>query len=535
MKQIKGKIVDIFKKEIYTGTITIKNGKIFKIIKCSDIKDCDKSAPYIMPGFIDSHVHIESSMLTPSAFGKIAATHGTIAIVSDPHEIANVAGINGITYMLNESKKSPVKIYFTIPSCVPATSFESCNAPITAEEVEKLFASGNFVGLSEMMNYVGVINGDRECIAKIHAAQHHHKPVDGHIPDLSGKELQKYISAGISTDHETYKLVNGLEKINAGMMLQLREGSSAKNFEELLPLLKKHPDKIMFCSDDLKCSDLMHGHINLIVAKAISLGYDLFDVLRAATLNPSQHYNLNIGMLQEGDSADFIVCSNLTDFIPDMVFITGERVDNIKEEPVAPFYNTIFSSPLTPSTIETKEAETTCAHIIEIVNNQLITKNITGIPEKDSAIQKLIVLNRYSPNSSPAKGFIKGFGLHKGAIAMSISHDSHNLIATGSSDDLICKAINEVIKAGGGICAVTERRTAVLPLQIAGLMSSLPINEVIDKYDDINLIIKDMGCKLSSPLITLSFMALPVIPELRLTCNGLFDVKNFKLIPLPAE
>ncbi|MGQ9819592.1 MAG: adenine deaminase [Candidatus Kapaibacteriales bacterium] len=530
---VSGNLVDIFNNVIYPSTIYVENGVISFIQK-------DKASNhnyYIIPPFIDSHIHIESSMLPPSEFARQAVRFGTVATVSDPHEIANVLGIKGIFFMLEDGAKTGFKFYFGAPSCVPATSFETSGARITPNEIDYLFKTGKIKYLSEMMNFPGVINEETDVIKKLEIAKFYNLPIDGHSPGLRGKDLIKYISTGISTDHEAFSYDEAKEKIQNGMKILIREGSAAKNFDSLSPLLSEFPEMIMFCSDDLHPTDFEKGHINLLVQKAISLGFDLFSVLRAVSFNPVKHYGLDVGLLRVGDDADFIIVDDLKNFNIIETYIGGKLVAK-NGESLLPQSNTtaINNFNIEPIDIESYKLEPKGKYIqvIEAIDGELITRklltdaliidnNVVSNVEKD--VLKLAVVNRYA-KTRPQIGFIKNFGLKNSAIATSIAHDSHNIIAVGTSDDLISKAINLIIQNKGGISFISENQQEILPLPIAGLMSNLTISEISSKYERLEKLAKLNGSSLKSPFMTLSFMSLLVIPSLKLSDKGLFDVEK---------
>lgn len=538
MKIVSGNIVDIINKRIFKGALHIKHGKIAKITQGPVTED-----QYILPGLIDAHIHIESSMLAPSEFARLAVVHGTVATVSDPHEIANVLGTKGIQFMIQNGKQVPFKFYFGASSCVPATSFETSGANLGVEELDRLLQSNDIKYLSEMMNFPGVLFNDAEVMAKIDLAKKYHKPVDGHAPGLMGDDAKKYIEAGITTDHECFTLEEALNKVKYGMKIQIREGSAAKNFDALIPLIETHPDMIMFCSDDRHPNDLVSEHINGHVKRAIRNGYDLFDILRAATLNPVRHYDLDVGLLQEGDDADFILVNNLKDFIIEATFIKGKKVSEQGKTliPGIDFtvHNVFNIDRISPADLQIK-AEGTQLNVIQALDGQLITKNIPvrisvengnvqSMPEHD--ILKMVVLNRYR-EASPAIGFVNGFGLKQGAIASSIAHDSHNIIATGTSDDLIARAINLLVDSKGGVALSDGEEDMHIPLPLAGLMAQDDGYKVASMYESIDHRAKQLGSTLRAPFMTLSFMALLVIPELKLSDEGLFDGKKFAFTPL---
>ncbi len=535
---ISGHIVDVVHERIFSGTIEVENGLI-KSIKEEDVN----TNQYIIPGFIDAHIHIESSMLIPSEFARLAVVHGTVATVSDPHEIANVLGIDGVNFMIENGKKVPFKFFFGAPSCVPATSFETSGASLGPEEVEDMLKNDAVKYLSEMMNYPGVLYDNKEVMNKLNAAKKFHKPIDGHAPGLKGADAKKYIGAGISTDHECFTLEEALEKIKYGMKIQIREGSAAKNFNALIPLIDQYPDKIMLCSDDKHPDDLVEGHMNQIVKRAIALGHDPMKVLKVCTYNPIKHYNLEVGLLQVGDPADFVIADNLTDLNIIETYIDGTLVakegksllNSIKENCPNKFNAEI----LEPGKIAV-QAKGEKIRVQKAIETQLITEELIVKPKiKNGFIQcdikndilKIVVMNRYQ-KSDPAVGFVTGFGFKKGAIASTVAHDSHNIIAVGTNDDEIVKAINRLIESKGGIVLVENDHVIHLPLPVGGIMSNINGYEVAENYKRINLAAKKLGTPLYAPFMTLSFMALLVIPELKISDKGLFDGKRFAFVPL---
>jgi adenine deaminase len=528
---------------MYPAEITISNGKIAEIRKTGN--EIDPSLQYILPGFIDSHVHIESSMLVPSEFARLAVLHGTVATVSDPHEIANVCGMKGIEFMINNAKKVLLKFYFGAPSCVPATAFETAGATINADDISSLFDNHDIRYLSEMMNYPGAIAGDPEILARIKAATSRELPVDGHAPGLRGDALQSYIDRGISTDHESFTYEEGLEKLQKGMRLLIREGSAAKNFDALIPLLHEYPGQIMFCSDDKHPDNLIEGHINQLVTRALANKISLFKVLRAACVNPVLHYRLDVGLLRIGDAADFIIVDHPAHFELIETWINGICVarhhqalfTTAKEQPINIFNTSPVSSHDLRASVLTHVIDGMIP-VINAIDGQLVTKRIDIVANDKfesivsdivNDILKIVVVNRYL-NAPPAVAFVKGFGLRSGAIASSVAHDSHNIIATGSDDELIARAINLIIAERGGICCVTENEDKVLPLPVAGLMSIESGEKVADEYTTIDKLSKSCGSTLNAPFMTLSFMALLVIPELKLSDRGLFDGTRFRFL-----
>ena len=536
--QIQGQIVDIQNKQIYAGEITVENGKIISIIeKNHEVKN------FILPGFIDSHIHIESSMLVPSEFAKIAVLHGTVATISDPHEIANVLGTTGVYYMIENSKKVPLKFHFGAPSCVPPTIFESAGAIIDSEGIKELMASPDIYYLAEMMNYPGVLFDDAEVLKKIEWAKHFNKPVDGHAPGLRGESVKKYISAGISTDHECFTFEEAAEKLSLGMKVLIREGSAAKNFEALIDLLPENHENMMFCSDDKHPDDLIVGHINLLCARAVAKGIDIFKILQAACVNPVNHYKMNVGLLKENDPADFIVVEDLVNFKVQQTYINGELVAENGESFVkhVPFETpnnfNITSKEINDFEVSGKGSK---IRVIEALEGQLITNEIHHkslivdgkiVSDTENDILKMAVVNRYE-NTKPAIAFIKNFGLKKGAIASSVAHDCHNIVVVGTSDEEICNAVNLIIKNTGGVCAVNGSENKMLPLPVAGIMSDKNGWETGKLYQEIDAMAKELGSNLKAPFMTLSFMALLVIPDLKLSDKGLFSGNTFSFVDL---
>jgi adenine deaminase len=530
---LQGNIVDIVDKRIYKGEICVEKGVITQINAANHAVE-----NYILPGFIDAHIHIESSMLVPSEFAKIAVLHGTVATVSDPHEIANVLGVKGVEFMIENGKKVPLKFNFGAPACVPATSFESAGALIDAEHIKKMMENPDIKYLAEMMNYPGVLFDDPEVLAKLQHAKNNHKPIDGHAPGLRGEKLSKYIAAGISTDHECYSYDEALEKLQKGMKIIIREGSAAKNFEALIDLVPIHFEKMMFCSDDKHPDDLLLGHINQLCERAVAKGIDIFKVLQVACVNPVKHYGLDVGLLQKGDPADFIVIEDLEKFKVLATYINGVLVAKngtsfVKNVPfdVLNNFNTDkkkisdFQYPSTAHRIR----------VIEALDGELVTHQIEAnslikmgnlVSNTSTDVLKMTVVNRYK-NEKPAIAFIKNFGLKEGAIASSVGHDSHNIIAVGVSDEALCKAVNLIIENKGGVCAVTDSEEKIVPLPVAGIMSDKSAQEIGAAYATLDAMAKKMGSTLRAPYMTLSFMALLVIPALKLSDKGLFDGNSF--------
>ena len=535
-------IVDICAKKIFSGVLTVHEGKIASVVENGPE---DTSLPYILPGFIDAHVHIESSMLVPSEFARLAVVHGTVATISDPHEIANVCGIAGVEYMIANGKTVPFKFHFGAPSCVPATSFETAGAELDSAAVGQLLRSEDIFYLSEMMNFPGVLHQDPEVMAKIAVAHQIGKPVDGHAPGLMGDDAIRYINAGISTDHECFTAEEALHKLYHGMKILIREGSAAKNFDALIGLLHDHEDRMMFCSDDKHPDSLVQGHINELCARAVRLGIDVYKVLKAACINPVLHYDMLVGLLKPGDAADFILCQDLRDFQVIATYIDGRKVAedgrSLIEPPVAPLINNFDCALKTPTEFAIAYTNTPI-RVIQALDGQLITESINVEPkvqdglivsDTDRDILKLVVINRYQPGHPVAKSFINNFGLKSGAIASSVAHDSHNIIAVGTDDESICAAVNLIITAKGGVSLANighPEQNQLLPLPVAGLMSTENGYQIAEKYAAIDKAAKALGSTLSAPFMTLSFMALLVIPKLKLSDKGLFDGERFSFV-----
>ena len=536
--QIQGQIVDIKNKRIYSGEVTVENGKIISIVEKEH-----SITNYILPGFTDAHIHIESSMLVPSEFAKIAVLHGTVATISDPHEIANVLGKEGVHFMIENGKKVPLKFHFGAPSCVPATFFETAGAVIDSEQIKELMALPDIYYLSEMMNYPGVLFDDAEVLKKIEWAKHFGKPVDGHAPGLRGETIKKYIAAGITTDHECFTYDEAQEKLSLGMKVIIREGSAAKNFEALIDLLPDNYENMMFCSDDKHPDDLILGHINLLCARAVVKGINIFKILQVACINPVHHYKMNVGLLQENDAADFIVVEDLIDFKVKQTYINGELIAEngqsfVKHVPFeTPNNFNISSKELVDFALPSSASK---IRVIEALEGQLITKEIHHnsllvdgklVSDIENDILKMAVVNRYE-NTQPAIAFIKNFGLKKGAIASSVAHDCHNIVVVGTSDEEILSAVNLLIANTGGICAVNGSDKKLLALPVAGIMSNKDGWETGKLYQEIDGMAKELGSTLRAPFMTLSFMALLVIPDLKLSDKGLFSGNSFSFVDL---
>lgn len=541
LQLLKGNIVDIESKKIFFGELHVAGGLIESVQKQDEEK---KNSPYILPGFIDAHVHIESSMLTPSEFAKLAVIHGTVATVSDPHEIANVCGVAGVEYMIENGEQVPFKFYFGAPSCVPATVFETSGDVMDAIAVDQLLANDKIHYLSEMMNFPGVLQKDEEVLKKIASAKKYSKPVDGHAPGLRGEEAKKYIEAGITTDHECFAEDEALGKLKYGMKILIREGSAAKNFEALIDLLHQHEDEMMFCSDDKHPDSLVKGHINVLCQRAVAKGIDVFKVLKAACINPVKHYKMNVGLLNPRDPADFIIVENLKNFNVRATYINGEMVaeNGITKIATQPSYIINNFNCNKKNVDEFKfPVHHTPPQVIEAIDGQLITNRISFelktkngfyMSDLENDILKIVVVNRYH-NAPVAKAFVKNFGLKNGAIASSVAHDSHNIIAVGVNDESIADAVNEIINSKGGISVADHANPTdnkILPLPVGGLMSIEDGYKVAELYTQVDSASKKLGSQLSAPFMTLSFMALLVIPHFKLSDKGLFDGDAFQLI-----
>lgn len=541
---VTGKLVDVWKKAIYPAEIKVENGLISSITPIGE--EGLTVGTFLLPGFVDSHVHIESSMLIPSEFARLAVVHGSVGTVSDPHEIANVCGMEGVEFMINNGKQVPFKFNFGAPSCVPATIFETAGAALNSEDVTILLAKNEIKYLSEMMNFPGVLFKDPEVMKKIAAAHAAGKPIDGHAPGLRGEQAKEYIEAGISTDHECFTKEEAVDKLSHGMQILIREGSAAKNFEALIELLEDHPNMIMFCSDDKHPDSLVDGHLNQLCARAIAKGHDIFHVIRAACVNPVLHYKLDIGLLRVGDPADFIVAEDLVHFKIKQTYIDGELVAENGQSFIRSVASTPINQfdclPVTAEQLEISKAAYPSAKgnipVMEALDGQLITNRLelpgkesngTWVSDTENDILKMVVINRY--HTAPiAKCFIRSFGFTEGAIASSVAHDSHNIVAVGVDDESLAKAINLVIAERGGVSCVNSRQEKVLGLPVAGLMSANDGYQVAAAYTEIDAMAKSLGSSLGAPFMTLSFMALLVIPHLKLSDKGLFDGDTFSFV-----
>jgi adenine deaminase len=539
MDRYTGRIIELEGGRVFPGTLHVEDGRIRRVVE-----EPVPEETYLAPGFVDAHVHIESSLLVPSEFARMAVVHGTVATVSDPHEIANVLGVEGVEYMIRSGQTVPLKFFFGAPSCVPATPFETAGAVLDVAAVEALLDRPDILYLSEMMNFPAAIAGDPEVLRKVELALERGKPVDGHAPGLRGEGLRTYAARGISTDHESFALDEALEKIEAGMRIAIREGSAARNFDALAPLLGSHPERCFLCTDDLHADALLSGHINTVARRAIALGHDPLAVLRAASLNPVRHYGLPVGLLREGDPADFIELGDLTELPVVRTVIDGTVVAErgrslIPRVPVTE-PNRFDASPVEPERFRIP-AEGRTVQAIRALDRQLITERELvpattrdGLAVADPArdLLKLTVVNRYR-DAAPALAFIRGFGLARGALASSVAHDSHNVVAVGATDDDLARAVNGVIESRGGLAVADgDGGVEMIPLPVAGLMSGEDGFEVARRYMALEEAARGLGSPLSSPFMTLSFMALLVIPALKLSDLGLFDGERFEFTGL---
>lgn len=551
----RGHIVDVTTRSVYDGEMIVENGVISRITPCDDI---EASAPYFMPGFIDSHVHIESSMMVPAEFARVAVEQGTIGVVADPHEIGNVLGKEGIDFMINSGKHIRFNFCFGAPSCVPScgSDIETSGATLNSHDIEELMAREDIGYLAEMMNFPGVLANDKEVMAKIAAAKRYGKPIDGHAPELLGEERKRYAAAGITTDHECATIDEARACVEAGMMVQIREGSAAKNYDKLIPLLKEYPNRVMFCTDDCHPDDLIRGHINRIVSRAMADGYDFWDILQAACVTPQNHYHLSWGLLREGDAANFIAVNNLSpNFRVLLTMVNGTEVYNcnsflsiIKSQAKSinnqmaildNYPNRFLATPITADDISLPISSGDKVRIIRAYDGSLFTTSeevlVTGNPLIDSRyawgeVQKIVVYNRYKVGAKPVTGLIRGFGLKCGAMAASIAHDCHNIVAIGSNDEYIVRAINRVVDMKGGLVALAGNEMTDIALPIAGLISPLSGHEIAYRSSLLRSTIQRAGCQLHAPFITMAFMCLPVIPSMKLTDQGLFDFYKWNFV-----
>lgn len=540
---ISGQLVDLHQRRIFPASVWVEDGRIARIEEVAEAP-----AHYILPGFADAHIHIESSMLVPTEFAQLAVVHGTVATVSDPHEIANVCGVEGVRFMIENARRTPLKIFFGAPSCVPATAFETAGATLDAGAIEDMLSWPDIHYLAEMMNWPGVLHGDEVVLKKLAAARRLGKPIDGHAPGLRGTDAARYAAAGPSTDHECTTLDEALDKIAAGMKIWIREGSAARNFDALHPLLHTHPSYVAFCSDDKHPDELLLGHINALASRAVALGYDIFDVLRAACVNAVEHYGLPVGLLRDGDAADFIVVENLKDFRVVQTYIDGQLVakdgDPLLVSVPTASINYFKAAPRTPEDFRVPaHTGTARIRVIEALDGELLTRErVTDAAAHNNALVadptrdllKIAVINRYEASAPIAQGFIHGFGLRHGAISSTVAHDCHNIIAVGVDDKSLCAAVNALIDAKGGIAVArgAQEDIVVLPLPVAGLMSAEDGKTVGERYAALDAAAKALGSPLRAPFMTLSFMALLVIPALKMSDRGLFDGARFAFVPV---
>jgi adenine deaminase len=535
---VAGHLVDLHDRTLRPASVSVAEGRIAHIEPTDDVPD-----QVLLPGFVDAHVHVESSMLPPSEFARAAVRHGTVATVSDPHEIANVLGVAGVEYMIEDGAQVPFHFAFGAPSCVPATPFETAGAELDPTAVAALLNRDDVLYLSEMMDYPGAIHRDPDVMAKIEAAEAHGKPVDGHAPGVRGEDARAYAAAGIHTDHESFTIEEARDKLDAGMKIAIREGSAAKNFDELIPLMQEAPERLMFCSDDRHPDALAEGHIDTLVRRALARGYDRFDVLRAACLHPVTHYGLDVGLLREGDPADFLVVDNLDALTVKQTYVKGHLVAKDGETTIdrtpSDTPNRFVAGRVAPSAFRVP-AKTNQMRVITAADNQLVTdeaivepavENGYAVADPDRDLLKLAVVNRYQESSTPATAFIRGFGLDTGALASSVAHDSHNVVAVGTSDDALAHAVNAVVGTQGGISVASSDDVQTLPLPIAGLMSDRSYGPVARRYKELSRMAQeDLGSTMDAPFMTLSFMALLVIPKLKLSDRGLFDGDAFEFV-----
>ena len=539
-QRLAGQVVDLFNREVFPGVVEWRDGRITAVRRDATVKE----KRLIMPGFVDAHIHIESSLLPPSEFARLAVIHGTVATVSDPHEIANVLGEAGVRYMLADAKRSPLKFNFGAPSCVPATTFETAGAKLDAKAVARLLKRKDVRYLAEVMNFPGLLGGDPELMAMIAAAKAAGKQVDGHAPGLRGAQAKAYADAGPTTDHECFTIEEARDKLAAGMKILIREGSAARNFEALVPLLKTHPERCLFCCDDLHPDLLVKRHLDEHVRRALATGADFFEVLRAASVNPVEHYGLAVGLLRVGDPADFIVANGRKALRVERTYIGGVCVASggrTRLKRLTPkVVNKFKVRPVTAAdfAVSAPGAAGGRVNVIEALNGQLVTKHLT-VPAAEIGVAhdvlKIAVVNRYAPRAPVAVGYVRGFGLKSGALASSVAHDSHNIVAVGADDEALAKSVNRVIAERGGLSVTGPKgRGAVLPLAIAGLMSALDGRETARRYTALDRAAKALGSRLDAPFMTLSFMALLVIPDLKLSDRGLFSAAKWGFVPVAS-
>ncbi|ALO15694.1 Adenine deaminase [Salinivirga cyanobacteriivorans] len=540
--KVRGNFLDFRGSKFFIGELAVQNGKIGSIKRFGE--GTDPALPFILPGLIDAHVHIESTMVTPKYFAGHVVKFGTVGVVTDPHEISNVCGVEGFEYMYNEARNTPLGVYFGVPSCVPATPFESSGATFDADTINYIFENYDTVALSEMMNFPGVVNGVPDVMEKLQVARNHEKVIDGHAPALKGTDLKKYIGSGISTDHEAFTYDEAKEKIKSGMMIQIREGSAARNFEALHELISEYPEKVMFCTDDAHPDTLINGHIDRIVKMALDKGHSIFDILKAASFNAVKHYDLPVGSLRINDSADFIIVNNLTDFTVQKTILKGEDVYDLGKNLEIPISQNVVNrfevDPINAEQLKLPDKNVP-VKIIEALDGELITKSFTAkLPVIDNFLQtdtsqdilKIAVVNRYDQIPKVQVGFVKGFNLKNGAFASSIAHDSHNVICVGVNDHDMLMAINTLIAEQGGIGVCADQKMDLIPLPVGGLMANESIENMAVKYNELDQKVKELGSGFHAPFMTLAFMSLLVIPSLKIGDRGLFNVDKFDFVDL---
>jgi adenine deaminase len=535
-----GNIIDVISGKMFSGTIEISGNRIAKITEQGPV---ETGTPWFSAGFVDAHVHVESSMLPPSEFARVAVTHGTVATVSDPHEIANVLGLPGVRWMIADAKNAACKIFFGAPSCVPATSFETAGAKFGPREVGELLDLPEILYLAEVMNFPAVIFGDPTMHAIIAEAKQRGKRIDGHSPGVLGEDLKKYAAAGIQTDHECTTLEEARQRANLGMMVWIREGSAARNFEALWPLLLEQPDRCGFCSDDKHPDELLVSQIDALVRRAVAKGVPMLAALRAGTLNAVRHYGLPVGLLQPGDPADIIELNNLTEFKVQRTWVNGRLVAEngktlVARTPVQPV-NIFNTKPKLATAFAFPAIPGKKLRVIEAIDGQIVTGASVAVPKVSPEglvlcdpvrdLLKLTVVNRYS-DAPPAVALVRNFGLKSGALASSVAHDSHNIVAVGANDEDLAAAVNLVIKNGGGLSFAAGDIAKILPLPIAGLMTTEDATTAGAAYQELSILARQHGCPLQAPYMCLSFLALLVIPQLKLSDRGLFDVGKFALV-----
>ena len=537
------KYLNVFSNEFLCGDIAVANGLIAGVGKYDGKTEIDVSGKLVLPGFIDAHIHLESSMVTPAEFAKAVVAHGTTTVITDPHEIANVMGIDGVEYMIQASQNLPIDVHFMMPSCVPATEIDESGAELDCKDIDLYLDNKKVLGLAEMMNYVGVINGDKNVLSKIVTSQAHHKKIDGHAPELSGNDLNAYIAAGVYSDHECSTFENALEKLRKGQFIMIREGTAAHNLKALMPLLtQQYYSRCMFATDDKHPSDLLYGgHIDYIVKQALKNGADPIVALKTATHHAARYFLLNNkGAIASGYLADIVVVDNLEDFNVETVFKRGKLVfdgevkdfsaPTVDEKLAKKCFDTFHLDSVTPSSFKVDGK----LGLIGLVGGELLTRNL-GTADKidvENDILKIACIERHKGTNHIGVGYVKGYSLKSGAVATSVAHDSHNIITVGCNDDDIAVAVNAIKDSKGGIAVVENGKIkALLELPIAGLMSDEPLTTVHEKLENAKLSAYELGADKSiDPFMTLSFLSLPVIPSLRITTKGVFDAENWKML-----